>query len=332
MIDLVLPWFLLIQPAPLLVYWLAQPYRPGRSSLQVPFIHRLAQLSGQLPTQSQIGPRRSWMHTVVTLLAWLAIVVACARPQWIEPPVSRTIPTRDLLVAIDLSGSMETRDFTNRQGQQVDRLTAVKEVLDDFLARREGDRVGMIVFGNAPFVLVPFTQDLQTCRQLMQEMVPRMAGPQTMLGDAIGKAIAVFESSDLDEQVLILLTDGNDTGSLVPPTNAAAIARDRGITVHVIGMGDPSGLGEAALDTKTLEAIADTTGGLFFLAQDRAALDGIYGELDRLSNREQSVLSYRPVKDVFHWPLGIAVFLILFWNSVQAVRQLVPRLTTGAAT
>jgi Ca-activated chloride channel family protein len=102
--------------------------------------------------------------------------------------------------------------------------------------------------------------------------------------------------------------------------------------VHVIGMGDPSGLGEAALDTKTLEAIADTTGGLFFLAQDRAALDGIYGELDRLSNREQSVLSYRPVKDVFHWPLGIAVFLILFWNSVQAVRQLVPRLTTGAAT
>jgi Ca-activated chloride channel family protein len=166
----------------------------------------------------------------------------------------------------------------------------------------------------------------------MQEMVPRMAGPQTMLGDAIGKAIAVFESSDLDEQVLILLTDGNDTGSLVPPTNAAAIARDRGITVHVIGMGDPSGLGEAALDTKTLEAIADTTGGLFFLAQDRAALDGIYGELDRLSNREQSVLSYRPVKDVFHWPLGIAVFLILFWNSVQAARQLVPRLTTGAAS
>jgi Ca-activated chloride channel family protein len=276
--------------------------------------------------------RRNWIQTSVILIVWLAIVLACTRPQWIEPPLSRTVPTRDLLVAIDLSGSMETRDFTDRQGQQVDRLTAMKEVLGDFLTRREGDRVGMIVFGNAPFVLVPFTGDLEACRQLMQEMSPRMAGPQTMLGDAIGKAISVFESSHLDEQVLILLTDGNDTGSLVPPANAAAIARDRGIVVHVIGMGDPSSVGEAALDTTTLEDIGRTTGGRFFLAQDRAALEEIYGELDRLSTREQSMLSYRPVRDVFHWPLGFAVVLVLLWNGIRAARQWRPGLISRAAS
>jgi Ca-activated chloride channel family protein len=256
------------------------------------------------------------------IIAWLAIVLACARPQWIEPPISRVLPTRDMLVAVDLSGSMETQDFTSATGERIDRVGAVKEVLDEFFARREGDRVGLLTFGNAPFILVPFTEDLDVCRALLNEMQPRMAGPQTMIGDAIGKAITVFEDSEIEDQVLILLTDGNDTGSLVPPVKAAGIAKDRGITIHVIGMGDPTSVGEEALDTKTLEDIASATGGQFFLAQDRDELEQVYAELDQLSTHELETLSYRPVIDLYYWPLGFMLVMVLIYHLSKAAWQL----------
>jgi Ca-activated chloride channel family protein len=315
------PWFLVLLPLPLLVHWLITPYRQPKSSLQVPFMNRLTALTGRSAQKGEPTPRRSLLQNAVRMLAWLAIVLACARPQWIEPPISRVLPTRDLLVAVDLSGSMETRDFLSTAGERIDRVTAVKEVLDDFFARREGDRVGLLAFGSAPFVLVPFTEDLDACRALLDEMQPRMAGPQTMIGDAIGKAITVFESSEIEDQVLIILTDGNDTGSLVPPVKAAGIAADRNIAIHVIGMGDPTSVGEEALDTKTLEDIAQATGGQFFLAQDREQLDRVYDELDRLSTRELETLSYRPVTDLYFWPLGSMLLLVLAYNLYMAVRQ-----------
>ena len=127
---------------------------------------------------------------------------------------------RDLMVAVDLSGSMEAQDFTDNEGNSVDRLTAVKQVLDEFFARRDGDRVGLILFGSAAFVQVPFTDDLDVVRELLNEAQIRMLGPKTMLGDAMGLAINLFERSEVDERVLVVLTDGNDTGSLVPPERA----------------------------------------------------------------------------------------------------------------
>jgi Ca-activated chloride channel family protein len=149
---------------------------------------------------------------------WVCLVLALARPQWLEAPISKTLPTRDLLLAVDLSGSMETQDFTDASGQRVDRLTAVKQVLDEFLARRQGDRVGLIFFGSAAFVQAPFTEDLEACRTLLGEAQVRMAGPKTVFGDAIGLAITVFaRAAGLQERVLIVLTDGNDTDSEVPP-------------------------------------------------------------------------------------------------------------------
>src|SRR5262249_17431390 len=151
---------------------------------------------------------------------------------------------RDLLVAVDLSGSMETKDFTDAAGQTVDRLTAVKQVLDEFLSRRAGDRVGLIVFGNAPFVQAPFPQDLEVGRELLAETRVGMAGPKTAVGDAIGLAVTVFDRSDVPEKVLIVLTDGNDTGSLVPPQKAAEVAKDRGVVIHTVAVGDPRAAGE----------------------------------------------------------------------------------------
>ena len=138
---------------------------------------------------------------------------ALARPQIIEPPVTKEIPVRDLVLAVDLSGSMATKDFKNASGQTVDRLTAVKEVLDAFLAKRQGDRVALIFFGSAPFVQVPFTEDLKVCRQLMDEAQVSMAGPQTAFGDAIGLAINLFDRSEAKGDS----PDGCDTASQVPP-------------------------------------------------------------------------------------------------------------------
>jgi len=321
MLTLAMPWFLLLLPLPFLVWRFVPPWRRPSSSLQVPFMTRLSELSGMDAQKGRPVQRRSGLQNTLRIIAWLAIVLACARPQWIESPVSRVLPSRDLLVAVDLSGSMETRDFLDASGERIDRVTAVKQVLDEFFARREGDRVGLLTFGNAPFILVPFTEDLDACRALLEEMRPRMAGPQTMIGDAIGKAITVFESSDLEDQVLILLTDGNDTGSLVPPVKAAGIASDRGITIHVIGMGDPTSVGEEALDTKTLEDIAEVTGGRFFLAQDRQQLEQVYSELDRLSTHELETLSYRPVTDLYFWPLGVMLVLVLVFHLLMVVRQ-----------
>jgi Ca-activated chloride channel family protein len=242
-------------------------------------------------------------------LLWALLVVAIARPQYLEPPVSRTLPTRDLMLLVDLSGSMETADFNNAAGETVDRLTAVKEVLDEFLTRREGDRVGLIVFGNAAFTQVPFTQDLEAARILLEETRVRMAGPRTAFGDAIGLAITLFEESEVEDRVVIALTDGNDTGSRVPPAEAARIAEDRGISIHVIGVGDPAAVGEEKLDEEALRTVAATTGGRYFHATDRDALQEIYAELDRIGTREVETATYRPRRDLFHWPL--AVFLVL---------------------
>jgi Ca-activated chloride channel family protein len=254
-------------------------------------------------------------------LCWVCAVVALARPQVIEPPVNKEIPVRDLLLAVDLSGSMETRDFTNADGQAVDRLTAVKEVLDDFLARRQGDRVGLILFGSAAFVQAPFTEDLDVCRELLGEAEVRMAGPQTAFGDALGLAINTFERSTVKDRVLIALTDGNDTSSQVPPDKAAQIARDKGIVIHTVAVGDPQAAGEDALDETTLKNVAQTTGGLYSHADDRSQLEAIYEQLDAIETRKVETVSHRPRRDIYWWPLVAAVLVSMAWFAGALLLQ-----------
>ena len=227
---------------------------------------------------------------------------------------------RDLLVAVDLSGSMEAQDFTDESGVAVDRLTAVKQVLDAFFARRDGDRVGLILFGSAAFVQAPFTDDLDVVRELLDEAQIRMLGPRTMLGDAMGLAINLFERSEVEERVMIVLTDGNDTGSLVPPERAAEIARDNGVVVYTIAIGDPAAVGEQALDEKTLENIATITAGAYFHANNRQELEAIYDHLDDINPRQVETQSYRPLTDFFAWPLAAAMIISLLYILFLEVR------------
>lgn len=309
MLTIVWPWMFVLLPLPLLLRKFLPAYRETRSALQVPFLDRLARLTGNQPSSGSAVYRRLPVQWFILVLAWLAIITALARPQWLEDPIVRELPMRDLLVAVDLSGSMETNDFTDNEGKLTDRLTAAKQVLDEFFARREGDRVGLILFGSAAFVQVPFTDDLEVVRDLLNEAQVRMLGPKTMLGDAMGLSITLFERSEVDERVLIVLTDGNDSGSLVPPERAAEIARDNGVTVHTVAMGDPQAVGESALDEKTLESVAQITGGGYFHANDRAELEAIYAQLDQLNPKQVETLSFRPRLDLFHWPLAIALLL-----------------------
>jgi Ca-activated chloride channel family protein len=311
-------WLVLLPPILRLVL---PPYREPRQAVRTTWFSRIADLLGVEPSEGAVVATTSWFRLLFQWMLWSLVVLALARPQFLEEPIQKIIPTRDLLLLVDLSGSMEAQDFTNSQGENVDRLTAVKEVLDDFLTRREGDRVGLVVFGNAAFVQVPFTQDLDACRMLLEETAVRMAGPRTAFGDAIGLGITLFEESEVEDRVMIALTDGNDTGSKVPPAEAAKIARDNQIQIHVVGVGDPTSTGEEVLDEEALQAVADTTGGRYFFAQDRDQLAEIYDELDRLGTRDVEAETYRPRIDLFHWPLAAFVILVFVLNLGLLIRH-----------
>lgn len=187
----------------------------------------------------------------------------------------------------------------------------MREVLDDFLRRRQGDRVGIVVFGDAPFTLVPFTTDLALCRRLLAEMAVGMAGPRTAFGDAIGLGIGLFDKSTVKAKTTIALTDGNDTASKVPPGEAAAIAKDRGITIHTIAIGDPTAAGEDKLDEAALKEVADKTGGGFFRALDRSELAHIYDRLDAIEARKIDTVSFRPKTDIYWIPLAAGLLLAM---------------------
>ena len=311
------PWLLLLLPLPIALRYLLPLYHESPPAIRLPWFQRIAELLGADPDKEAVVREPGWGVRLVHWLAWLCIVLALARPQFFEPPIERVVPTRDILLVVDLSGSMETADFTNQQGVTVERLTAVKEVLDDFLTRRKGDRVGLIVFGNAPFVQVPFTQDLEACRLLLEETAPRMAGPKTAFGDAIGLGITLFERSEVEDRVMIALTDGNDTGSKVPPGEAAKIARDNDIIIHVVGVGDPAAVGEEKLDEEALQTVASTTSGTYYFAGDSERLQEIYAELDKMSSREIETESYRPRIDLYYLPLAFFVVLSMLFYGIR---------------
>jgi len=187
------------------------------------------------------------------------------------------------------------------------------------VTRRETDRLGLVLFGNAAFLQVPFTLDHQVFLQLLDEAQIGMAGPQTMLGDAIGLGIKTFEASEADQRVLILLTDGNDTGSRVPPPKAAEIAAQNDIRIYTIGVGDPASAGEAPLDEQTLRQIAEVTGGRYFRANDLAELEAVYSQLDELEPLDFETYSYRPKHELYQWTVAAALSLVLFYHLVMAL-------------
>ena len=310
------PWWLLALPLP----WLAQRVLPTARSpsaaLKVPYGGRLDAIA-----QGGSGVRRGGGAGWLLWLAWTLLCVAAARPQQLGDAVQPPLAGRDLMLALDLSGSMSEPDM-DLGGRPVDRLTAAKAVLADFLDRRGGDRVGLIVFGRSAYALTPLTLDRDTVRDQLGDAVIGLAGQETAIGDAIGLAVKRLRTQPAGQRVLILLTDGVNTAGALEPKKAAELARDEGVRVHAIAFGGDgalslfgfqlpmAGAGDE-IDEGTLRTVATLTGGRFFRARDTAQLAGIYAEIDRLEPIERPGKAVRPKLERYAWPLAAALGLAL---------------------
>ncbi len=317
--ELAWPWLLAAAPLPLLAAWLLPP-APALldSALRVPFGTEVGALAGAA------GRARRPRFRAIWLAVWLLLCLAAARPQQLGEPIQPPHSGRDLLLVVDLSGSMAAEDM-QLGGRIVDRLTAVKAVLADFLDRRVGDRVGLLLFGERAYAVTPLTLDRNSVRQQLLDSVVGLAGQETAIGDAIALAVKRLSDSesatDGGERVVILLTDGVNTAGSIAPDRATQLAQSAKVRVHTIGFGgdgQDSFMGmrlqrPAQIDEPTLRRMADSTGGRYFRARDTAELAGIYAELDRIEPNAQPGEVLQPRIERYVWPLGLA-FALAAWS------------------
>jgi Ca-activated chloride channel family protein len=323
-LTLAWPWLLLLLPLPwLLRRWLPAAPRAGVQALRVPWFEQMTAAAG--------GWLRKPLLAAVAALVWSLLVLAAARPQWVGEIETLPVTGRDLLLAVDISGSMDTQDMVLDR-KAVNRLTVVKKVAGEFIQRRQGDRVGLVLFGSRAYLQTPLTFDTETTAILLDEAEIGLAGRETAIGDAIGLAVKRLRDDAASERVLILLTDGANTSGEVQPLQATEFAAREGMTIYTVGVGademmvkdffgsrlvNPS----ADLDEDTLKAIAERTGGAYFRARDTEALERIYARLDELEPVESDRESIRPVDELFYWPLSAAFLLAL---SALALTMLAP--------
>lgn len=316
MLHLYWPWMLLLLPLPI-VLRLLLPTEPQveQAALKVPFLDDFAGGKTQL-----VSSNKPWCLWVASI-AWFCLVLAITRPQWLGEPIELAVSGRDLMLAVDVSKSMEATDFKIKN-ENVDRLTAIQFVAGQFIERRVGDRLGLILFGTRAYLHVPLTFDRKTVRTLLNEAFIGITEdePQTSIGDAIGLAIKRLQNQKVDSRVLILLTDGANTAGELAPLKAAELAAKHQLKIYTIGIGADEMMVRSLfgmrkvnpsvdLDEKTLTAIADITGGHYFRARNSEELKKIYGLLDQLEPVEKDKQYFRPKSELYYWPLALSVLL-----------------------
>jgi Ca-activated chloride channel family protein len=338
MIEFVYPWAFVLLVVPVFVTLFAPAYKERKSSIKVPYFARLVDVTGEKPQSGAVLLNRNNLQRLIVAFSWLCIVTAIAKPEMIGAPINQEKSARDLMIAVDLSGSMSVEDFTlpntvkkttsntnasnTTNDEQVNRLVAVKHVLNTFVKTREHDRLGLILFGDAPYLQAPFTDDIATWQALLNESDIGMAGQSTAFGDAIGLAISVFEQSDTQNRVLIVLTDGNDTASKVPPVEAAKVAAAHDIKIYTIAIGDPTAVGEEKVDLEVLAEMANITQGKSFQALNSEELLAVYAEIDQLEPQQFDSLSFRPRVSIHHYPivLFVSVYLLALFIVNMRIR------------
>lgn len=316
MLEFTWPYAFLALPLPLLIYRLLPRAPRQDAALYVPFFSTLSQLQSDSEKLTSSKPLKLLCCTLI----WLLLVIASSRPQWLGEPVQLPSSGRDLMLSVDISGSMEAQDMIigNRQASRID---VVKAVVGDFITRREGDRLGLILFAAHAYIQAPLTFDRQTIGTLLEEAeIGIIEESATAIGDAIGLAIIHLRNRPENSRVLVLLTDGVNNAGAISPEQAGQLARTENIKVYTIGIGadqlvrrsffgsrivNPS----TELDEETLTQIAESTGGRYFRARDVNDLIEVYEELDRLEAIEQDEQTYRPSRVLFYWPLGGAVII-----------------------
>jgi len=331
MIEWIWPWLMLLAPLPWLVRRMVPAATSQQPALRAPFYHEWRQLSG---LQHSAAAHGGVVPAVSLWLLWLLLLVAAARPTWIGEPVELPNSGRDLMMAVDISGSMRIEDMQVGDSL-VPRVDAVRQVGADFISQRTGDRLGLILFGSNAYIQSPLSFDTATVKRFLSEAQIGFAGEETAIGDAIGLAVKRLKERPADSRVLILLTDGQDTASTVKPLDAAQLAAQLGIRIYTIGIGADSltlpGLfgsrfgsrqvnPSAELDEAGLQEIARITGGEYFRARDPQELANIYQLLDQLEPVEQEASRYRPRQALGYLPL-LAALLISFLLALRHCRH-----------
>lgn len=319
MIEFALPLLLLALPLPIAVRFLPAVSNANEAAIRAPFAQRWRSLAnaGGLSIKGKL------LHLLLLAFIWILLVIAAARPQWIGEPIELANSGRDLMLALDLSGSMRIEDM-QVGNTLVSRIEAVKAIAADFTQRRTGDRVGLILFGTKAYVQAPLSFDVNTITQFIREAQLGFAGEDTAIGDALGLAIKRLRERPVESRVLILLTDGQDTASTVDPMEAAALASEMGVRVYTIGISRRLGTRSSAsgeVDEALLNAVAQGTGGRYFRARNPAELQSIYQILDELEPIEQEKSTFRPTRVLSHIPLLTAFALALLLIGLRTQWQ-----------
>ncbi len=319
MLEFLWAWVFLLLPLPLLSYFLL----PGAKPRQ---LAALKVANNQMFGDGERSIQRTVKRPLVLFgLLWLLLITAAARPQWIGDPIVAPTEARELILAVDLSASMQEEDM-RVNGRWVDRLTMVKSVLKEFIDKRKGDRIGLILFADNAYVQAPLTFDLTTVQTLLDESFLGLVGKRTAIGDAIGLAVKRFDNKPESNRVLVLLTDGENTAGNLSPTQALELAIAKDITIYTIGVGSEQGrqVGffqrASGVDEASLTHIAEATNGQFFKATDTAQLSEIYQTLDELEQIESNVETMRPQTALFYWPLALALLLNFVTLSVKLIQ------------
>jgi Ca-activated chloride channel family protein len=313
MITFAWPWLLLLLPLPLLVYFLPKKNN-NRTSAALIIPQLLQGSSVNLTNQTS---KKSPL--IILFLCWLLTVVALSQPQWLGEAIDIPTEGREMMIAVDLSGSMQIEDMS-LQGNTVNRLDMLKVVLGAFIERRTGDRLGLILFADDAYMQTPMTFDRKTVKQMLDESVLGLVGRKTAIGDAIALAVKRFDAKEKSNKVLLLLTDGQNTAGKITPEQALELAIAKDITIYSIGIGADVMLQQSLfgtrrvnpsseLDEKTLTELAEKTGGKYFRAKDSQGMELIYSALDQLEPVEQDQQQMRPLTALFYWPLSLAFML-----------------------
>lgn len=321
MIHFEWPLLLFALPLPLLIYWLPAKNKSEVTPLKMPIL-----LDGMDNNTATTTNKKAPL--ILLIIIWALLVLASTRPQWLGEAVNIPTEGREMMIAVDLSGSMQVEDMT-LNGRAVNRLDMLKVLLGDFIKRRTGDRLGLILFGDDAYMQTPMTFDRKTVQQMLDETVLGLVGQQTAIGDAIALAVKRFNEADESNRVLLLLTDGQNTAGKITPEEALELAVAKKVTIYSIGIGADVMLQQSVfgtrrvnpssdLDEKSLKQLAEKTGGYYFRARSSADLTQIYQLLDTLEPIEQDKKQMRPLSALYFWPLGIALalcFIYLVFNS-----------------
>ena len=330
MINIEYPWFLVLIILPLVVYWLIPRASLDKQlALKTPFF---TQIKSQLPIIGSSNFKRANYFKYLLAVIWSLLIVSGTGLQWVGKPINLPQSGRDLMMAIDLSGSMAIEDMKRPGGKAESRFDLVMRVANEFLDTRKGDRVGLVLFGTKAYLQTPLTFDIPTVKKMLNDASIALPGPQTAIGDAIGLSVKKLKQYPSQSKALVLLTDGENNSGTLQPLQAAEIAKQNGIKVYTIGLGGGQMVMKTAfgkrlvntsedLDTDVLQQIATMTGGKFFRAQNSSDLQQVYKAIDKMEPVESDKTVVRPVTYLYPWTMGVALLLSFILSAIWLQRR-----------